>query len=361
MKFGRIAITCLMALAIAGIAFAALHGPSVRAQIANDQIVFASNRSGNYEIYLLNPTTGLTTQLTNSPTNDIEPAWSPDGTLIAFASDRDGDYELYVMRADGTDVRQLTNNLAEDRQPRWQPDGLNIVFVSDVNNQWDLYAISPDGAIVRQLTNDTADERGPGMADGLMPGTNGAGAPVATQAPPTDTADAIVDTLSYNRLNVRPYPGEGSVPIVATLERGTAVDIVGRYIDNSWVQIQLATGETGWVLTDLLQININLATVPVVNAPYYPGPTDTPTPTNTPTPNPAPVIEFKTSNGTITAGECVTISWRVENIKEVYYNDVGVTGNESREECPTVTTTYKLTVVKLDNTIDERFITITVN
>ena len=28
-----------------------------------------------------------------------DPAWSPDGTKIAFASDRDGNYEIYVMNA----------------------------------------------------------------------------------------------------------------------------------------------------------------------------------------------------------------------------------------------------------------------
>ncbi len=29
--------------------------------------------------------------------DDAQPAWSPDGTKIAFASDRDGDYEIYVL------------------------------------------------------------------------------------------------------------------------------------------------------------------------------------------------------------------------------------------------------------------------
>ena len=29
--------------------------------------------------------------------NAVQPAWSPDGTKIAFASDRDGDYEIYVL------------------------------------------------------------------------------------------------------------------------------------------------------------------------------------------------------------------------------------------------------------------------
>ncbi len=29
--------------------------------------------------------------------HDKQPAWSPDGTKIAFATNRDGDYEIYVI------------------------------------------------------------------------------------------------------------------------------------------------------------------------------------------------------------------------------------------------------------------------
>ena len=37
---------------------------------------------------------------------------------IAFASDRDGDYEVFVMDADGTNVRQLTQN---GEKPQYAP------------------------------------------------------------------------------------------------------------------------------------------------------------------------------------------------------------------------------------------------
>jgi Tol biopolymer transport system component len=52
---------------------------------------------------------------------DSEPAFSPGGGKIVFASDRDGDYDLYLMDADGTDVRQLTNYPGDERSPDWQP------------------------------------------------------------------------------------------------------------------------------------------------------------------------------------------------------------------------------------------------
>lgn len=47
-------------------------------------------------------------RLTDYPSNNSDPAWSPDGTRTAFDSNRDGDYELYVMNVDGTGVDRLT-------------------------------------------------------------------------------------------------------------------------------------------------------------------------------------------------------------------------------------------------------------
>ena len=50
-------------------------------------------------------------------------AWSPDGTKIAFASDRDGNSEIYAMNADGTGVRRVTEDPSEDLEPAWSPSG----------------------------------------------------------------------------------------------------------------------------------------------------------------------------------------------------------------------------------------------
>ena len=41
---------------------------------------------------------GGQTRLTNSDAQDGIPSWSPDGTRIAFASERDGNFEIYVIR-----------------------------------------------------------------------------------------------------------------------------------------------------------------------------------------------------------------------------------------------------------------------
>jgi Tol biopolymer transport system component len=80
------------------------------------------------DVFLLSGTAIL--NLTNHPAEDYQPAWSPDGEKIAFASDRDGDFDIYIMNADGSGVTQLTDDPAWDEHPSWSPDGSSIVFAS---------------------------------------------------------------------------------------------------------------------------------------------------------------------------------------------------------------------------------------
>ena len=64
---------------------------------------------------------GAVARLTNNAADDVDPAWSPDGSQVAFVSTRDGNEEVYIVNVDGTDVRRLTNNAADDGEPSWSP------------------------------------------------------------------------------------------------------------------------------------------------------------------------------------------------------------------------------------------------
>ena len=77
----------------------------------------------HYEIiFLVHPDqTDLTPLTTDTLHDEITPSWSPDGRQIAFATNRDGNYEIYVMDADGTHLVRLTNHPARDDSPAWRP------------------------------------------------------------------------------------------------------------------------------------------------------------------------------------------------------------------------------------------------
>ncbi len=72
-------------------------------------------------------------------------------------------------------------------------------------------------------------------------------------------------------------------------------------------------------------------------------------------------ISFTVDRTTIHAGECVNFAWLVEGIREVHYQGVGVVGSGSAHECPAATTTYNLSVLRMDGVVDNRYITVTVN
>jgi Tol biopolymer transport system component len=59
-------------------------------------------------------------------------AAAPSGTIV-FASDRSGNYQIYSVHADGSRLGQLTRNHASDKAPRFSPDGRRIVFTRSTN------------------------------------------------------------------------------------------------------------------------------------------------------------------------------------------------------------------------------------
>ena len=75
---------------------------------------------GQFDLFVLDLATGETLQLTEGGGNDEAPSWSPDGRMIIFASDRTGVSQLYLIRPDGTGLVQLTKT-GNNAAPRWSP------------------------------------------------------------------------------------------------------------------------------------------------------------------------------------------------------------------------------------------------
>jgi TolB protein len=111
-------------------------------------VAFASNRSGDSEVYLINVESGRVTRLTHDPVHDADPAWSPDGSQIAITSHRNDVPYICVMRWDGSDAACVT----QGTQPSWSPDGARLTFYRDTPEGTRIFIAHSDGSGVRQIT-----------------------------------------------------------------------------------------------------------------------------------------------------------------------------------------------------------------
>ena len=91
-------------------------------------LLYVKAADGNADIYLQRVGGGNPHDLTSdSPADDTQPAFSPDGQQIAFRSEREGG-GLFVMGATGESARRLTDF---GFNPAWSPDGGKIVFATE--------------------------------------------------------------------------------------------------------------------------------------------------------------------------------------------------------------------------------------
>jgi Tol biopolymer transport system component len=169
------------------------------------KIVYMSNQTGDYRIWVMNADGSAQTRLTNDPGfADLDPAWSPDGTRILFSRCDDhvgfilacdlevmnaagggmrrlagghwtyvrGQYSpdgrrivvgadrggllsaLWVMRSDGTGLHRITRPSLEAFWPGWSPDGRRIVFTDNCcQGGSNIWTVRPDGTGLRELTH----------------------------------------------------------------------------------------------------------------------------------------------------------------------------------------------------------------
>jgi len=72
-------------------------------------------------------------------------------------------------------------------------------------------------------------------------------------------------------------------------------------------------------------------------------------------------LDFRVDRTEISAGECTTLYWDVDNVKGVYLDNHGVAGHDSLQVCPTASQTFHLVIVRQDQSKEEHTITIQVN
>ncbi len=139
---------------------------------SDEKIVYASDASGNEDIWIMDADGTNQKQLTGETSVDAYPIVSPDNRYIYFSSNRDGKYEIWRMNIDGSNQAKISKN--ESGKPRFvTPDGKWVYFensltqivwktASDGSEEQPLFpekvgyyhAFSPDGTQMAFLKKD---------------------------------------------------------------------------------------------------------------------------------------------------------------------------------------------------------------
>ncbi len=121
-----------------------------------DQIAFASNRTGFYEIWIGDSSGQQVSQRTRfqGPFTGT-PRWSPDGSMLAFDSRPEGHADVYVMPSAGGQPRRLTDTAADELAASWSRDGAWIYFASSQGGSWNVWKTRANGeGAPLQVTSD---------------------------------------------------------------------------------------------------------------------------------------------------------------------------------------------------------------
>ncbi|MBU1819901.1 MAG: PDZ domain-containing protein [Bacteroidetes bacterium] len=112
---------------------------------------------------------GTAIPLTLHEAHDYMPVWSRDSKSIAFASDRYGNFDVFLMPVEGGEPKRLTYHSNDESPFDFTPDGKSVVFGAarqdlasnrqfPTGSQPELYSVSVSGGRVAQLLSTPAED-----------------------------------------------------------------------------------------------------------------------------------------------------------------------------------------------------------
>jgi len=124
------------------------------------RLAFASNRAGQWDLYLLDLRDGEVTRLMETPEYDAFPTWSPDGQFVAYETYSGDNFEIVIRAIDGSQAPIiLSDHPAADFAPAWSPRGRQIAFVSTRTGEPEIWLADLDKVGAERFTNLSQDSQ----------------------------------------------------------------------------------------------------------------------------------------------------------------------------------------------------------
>ena len=97
-----------------------------RPTVSHDMVAFEYGG----DLWVVPRAGGAARRLTSTPSVETDPAFSPDGSMLAYTATVAGNADVYVVPVAGGEPKRLTYHPGGDFVRGWTPDGKKVVFAS---------------------------------------------------------------------------------------------------------------------------------------------------------------------------------------------------------------------------------------
>ena len=211
---------------------ASINADGTRIAFRSESNINGGNPDGTREIFIFDTTTGIFTQITDSPTeNSDDPSINADGTRVAFVTNAninggnpENNDEIFLFDTTSGIFTQITNTLAGDNEePSVNADGTRVAFRSDANINGlnpgairQIFLFSQGGGIVAITSEPAGESESPSInADGTRiafestANINGGNADGNDEVFLFDTTTGI-----FTQITDEPFPRNSSDPSI---------------------------------------------------------------------------------------------------------------------------------------------------
>ena len=129
-------------------------------------IAICLQKTSGWQVHVVDPAQpgAEPRQVTHQSRRALDPVWSPDGRHFAYTAGAPGEGtggDIRIAKTDGSDDRTLVRTAAQEMDSVWSPDGKWVAFVRGPFDRPAIWAVRADGTGARRLTTGSTPEGHP--------------------------------------------------------------------------------------------------------------------------------------------------------------------------------------------------------